>query len=115
MKKINLSKKLKNKSVEYLKNYLKKGKRLPLKKRELIKGLISKQEKECDREAWLYVNSSLCHLAQEELVREKRARKTITNGKISYKIKSVAEVILKMIETLNLANNKGYGDILNSF
>jgi len=117
MKKLKLSNKLKEESVEYLRNYLKRERphRLPLKKRELIKKLITKREKECDKEAWLYVNSSLCHLAQEELVRERRADKIIENGKITYKIPSVAEMVLKMLEIVNLAHDKGYGDILNSF
>ena len=115
MKNLYLPKKLKGESVCYLKEYLKKKKRkLTKKQKGHIEILIKRKEKSIDKEAGLYETSSLLYLAQTELVRERRAIRTVENGKVNYKIKSVAELILKMLETVNLAHDKGYGDYLNT-
>ena len=119
MKKIKISKKLKEESVNYLQNYLKQKRQrfLTKKHREYIKSLIEKKKKANEKEAELYINSSLFNLAFEELVRERKARKNITDdNKIDRNtgLISVGELILKMIEIVNEAHDKGLGEILNA-
>jgi len=132
MKNLHLPKKSSNKNnIYYLKQYLKKKKRsLTIKQKEYIQKLIGRKEKAIEKEALLYENSSLLHLAIKELIREKQITRImqkerttklieekrtiiIKYKKISYKIKSVAELVLKMLETVNLAHDKGFGDTLN--
>jgi len=115
MKNLYLPKKLEEESIVYLNRYFKKKKRsLTKKQKTYIQKLIEKRRKEIEKEVLLYENSSLLHLAQVELVRERRAIRTTNNGKVVYKIKSVGELFLKMIEIVNLAHDKGYGDFLNT-
>lgn len=115
MKNLYLPKKLKDESVYYLKEYLEKKKRkLTKRQKGHIEILIKRKENAIDKEALLYEASSLLHLAQTELVRERKAERIVENGKTHYKIKSIAELVLKMLETVNLAHDKGYGDYLNT-
>ena len=141
-----LSNKMKEeRSIEYLKNYLTKNrvKRLSIKKRELIQELIVKQEKECDKEAWLYVNSSLCKLALAVLRGKKELNKLFSSlsnnkgknwGDFKKWLNSLAVPYTEIIEIngrneinihpllllhtflliVDTAHDKGFGDILNS-
>lgn len=119
MKKMKMSKKLKESSIENLNNHLtkKRQRTLPKVEKDFIKKLVAKRVKEIDKEAWDYVNSPIFNLAYEELIRERKAKKLLTDdNKIDRNlgIKSVAEVVRKMLEVINLAHDKGYGDVLNT-
>jgi len=119
MKIIKISKKMKTESVYYLQNHLTKKRTKPFSKkyRTYIKSLIDKKEKNIEKEAWGYVNSSQLNLGFIELVRDKKAKMVLTNdNKIDRNsgLKSVAELFLMMIEITNKGNDKGVGEILNA-
>lgn len=102
-----LSKKLQEESVCYLRAYLTKERKRPLNEEHVkaVKDLIAQREEENSSFADTIIASDLCHLAVVELVRENKARKTVTNTETTYDV-NAKDVLVTMLDIVDICKRK---------
>lgn len=114
----NLSNRLKDKSIEYLKKYIKTKRKRKLSKQKIeqIEKLIIKKRKGLDQLATQILESPLYKLAETEIIREgyQIKKAIIIEDQIKYEIPP-SKTLLMMLKIVDTANQQGQQKKLNEY